>query len=537
MEGQMVNGDELLVNIENEVKLEEDDEEDFCSCCEDEEELEGKEEATMEGEEDEVTEDDKESERESCEVVLGEHSVKLFFKGISVSGPGDSGCRISGIGVVMERAGSDPPIQIQKKLDFYVEEFVADYLALMDGLLEAVKNKIRKVYAFTDSEILYQQIMHEKSLDNPLLMALRQRILDHANDLEAFVLKLVPNTGLSKALDLAKVAIGVVSSHVEGDESTENCPICCEDKLLMMVTTLKCTHKFCSHCMKTYVEGKVQSGQVPIRCPQLKCKYLISASECISFLPLSSYGSLVRALEEANALNSDKLYCPYPNCSVLLDPHECMSTRASSSSQSENSCVDCPVCQRFMCVDCRVPWHSSMTCEDYQNLPLEEREAGDITLHRLAQNKRWRRCSQCRRMIELTHGCFHMTCWCGHQFCYSCGAEYSDGQQTCQCAFWDEDYSQDLATQPTQQFEQWAWDSFESLPMMMDAYSDEERSQLALIQRFLAGGFSLTDHQGYQSPPRCTDSYVDAMKDLHQLPWLERFVSVISDNYYEEHIQ
>lgn len=127
---------------------------------------------------------------------------------------------------------------------------------------------------------------------------------------------------------------------------------------------------------------------------------------------------------------------------------------------------------------------------------------------------------------------------CGHQFCYSCGAEYRDGQQTCQCAFWDEDYTQDLVTQPTQQFEQWSWDSFESLPTMMDAYSDEERSQLALIQRFLAGGFSLTDHQAYhQSPPRCTDSYVDAMKDLHQLPWLERFVSVISDNYYEEHIQ
>ncbi|TQE11952.1 hypothetical protein C1H46_002346 [Malus baccata] len=41
----------------------------------------------------------------------------------------------------------------------------------------------------------------------------------------------------------------------------------------------------------------------------------------------------------------------------------------------------------------------------------------------------------------------------------------------------------------------------------------------------------------YQSPPRCTDSYVDAMKDLHQLPWLEGFVSVISDNYYEEYIQ
>lgn len=157
MEGETVHDDGLLVN---EVKLEED-EEDFCSCCEDEEELEDSWEATSEEEEDEVTEEDeKESARESCEVDLDEHSIKLFFKGISVAGPGDSGCRISGIGVVMERAEGATPIQIQKKLDFYVEEFVADYLALMDGLLEAVKNKVRKVYALTDSEMLYQQVRH-----------------------------------------------------------------------------------------------------------------------------------------------------------------------------------------------------------------------------------------------------------------------------------------------------------------------------------------------------------------------------------------
>lgn len=125
---------------------------------------------------------------------------------------------------------------------------------------------------------------------------------------------------------------------------------------------------------------------------------------------------------------------------------------------------------------------------------------------------------------------------CGHEFCYSCGAEYRDGQQTCQCAFWDEENSEDY-THSMQESEQWAWETFNSLPMIMDAYSDQERSQLALIQRFLAGGFGLSDHQPYQSPPRCTDSYVDAMKDLHQLPWLERFVSVISDNYYEEYSQ
>ncbi|XP_057812104.1 E3 ubiquitin-protein ligase RSL1 [Salvia miltiorrhiza] len=468
----------------------EEDEDDFKSCCEDEDELKEKE--------------------EHVKVNSDENVVKMYFKGVSITCPGDSGSSISGIGVVMEWLGCTTPVQVQKKLDFYVEELVAEYLALLDGFSEAIQHKPRHVVAFTDSEILHTQIVHDKVVESPLLVALRQRIVEQTSNFETFALKLVPTSDLHKALSLAQVAVGIVSTRGEGEESTESCSICFEEKLSSMMLSFKCSHKFCSHCMKTYVEGKVHSTQVPIRCPQLGCKYCISATECSLFLPVTSYESLERALAEANVLSSKKIYCPYPSCSVLLDPHDCLSTRASSSSQSDNSCVECPVCQGFICVDCEVQWHSSMTCEEYQSLPLEERDASDLTLHRLAQNKRWRRCVQCRRMIELTHGCYHMTCWCGHEFCYSCGVDYRAGQQTCECAFWNDDYSEEMAAYPTQQLEQWA------------------------------GGFSLNDQNPYQSPPlQCTDSssYADAMKDLHQLPWLERFVSVISDNYYQDYIQ
>ncbi|KAL6502206.1 hypothetical protein OROHE_024799 [Orobanche hederae] len=511
--------DNRYVSENSEIKIDEDeDEEDFRSCCEDEDELKEREEYVK------VDSDDD----------LDEHSIKMYFKGVSVAGPGDSSdSRISGIGVVLEKSGNDPPLRVQKKLDFYVEELVADYLALLDGLSVSIQNNFSRVFAFTDCEALHNQIIHNEVVESPLLLALRERVTEQGSNIETFVLKFVPTIDLQQALHLAQVAVGIVSSPHEGKDLTEICAICCEEKLSSMMLKMKCSHKFCSHCMKTYVEGKVQSSQVPIRCPQLDCKYCISASECRSFLPVASFESL----EDALVLNSNKIYCPYSSCSVLFDPHECFSTRVSSSSRSDSGCVECPVCARFICVECEVPWHSSMTCQEYQNLALDERDGSDLTLHRLAQSKRWSRCQQCRRMIEFAHGCYHMTCWCGHEFCYSCGAEYDDGQQTCRCAFWDEDYSEERELDPTQQLEQWAWDSFESLPMTMDTYSDQERSQLALIQRFLAGGFSLTDHHPYQSPPRCTDSYADAMKDLHQLPWLERFVSVISDDYYEDYIR
>ncbi|XP_068654570.1 E3 ubiquitin-protein ligase RSL1-like isoform X1 [Aristolochia californica] len=489
-----------------------DDEEEFRSCITEEDEWRESEESSDMGANVAEEEDD-------------ESTLKMFFKGVSISPTTDLSSRVSGIGVVMERSPKVPVLQVQKKLDFYVEEVVAELLALMDGLLEALKSNAHRVFAFTDSEVVYDQVTRGERLDNQLLTALSERILEHASKLEVFALKFVPSSQLEKPLQLAREAITHFGSF-------EDCPMCCEEKLPSQMVTLSCSHKFCSHCLMTYMDKKVVTAVAPIRCPQLRCTYYISASEYKSFLPVSSSEKMERFLAEAN------IYCPYTSCSVLLNPQQCLSTRASSSSQSETSCIECPDCQRFICANCGVPWHSSMTCEEYQSLPIEDRDAGNITLQRLAQNQRWKRCQECRRMIELAQGCYHITCWCGHEFCYSCGAEYRDGQCTCQCAFWDDLNFESLGSQTTQhqEIEPWTWDSFDSLPDITDGYSDQERSQLALIQRFLAGGFSLSDHHTCQSPPRCSDSYSDTIKDLHQLPWLERFVSVISDNYFEDYV-
>ena len=122
----------------------EEEEDEFCSCCgdEDEEAWKETEEIVVEGLKDE----------------LDEFSVKMFFKGLSMAGVENLSSGFSGIGVFMERSSGLPAIRVQKKLDFYAEESVVDYLALLDGLLEATQNKIRRVFAFTDSELLHDQV-------------------------------------------------------------------------------------------------------------------------------------------------------------------------------------------------------------------------------------------------------------------------------------------------------------------------------------------------------------------------------------------
>ncbi|KAK9152427.1 hypothetical protein Syun_010736 [Stephania yunnanensis] len=278
---------------EHDVDFVGDDEEEFCSCC-------------GEGEEEEEWRDTEELTKEGTKEFVDEFCLKMFFKGVSLIEPGDSDSGFSGIGVVMEKSPGVPVLQVQKKLDFYVEESVAEYLALMDGLVEALRNNIRQVVAFTDSKIVYDQITRAETVEDQLLEALKERVLEHASRLECFVLKIVPTNDNQRSLQLAHVAIGIVCSSAKGDGSVEDCPICCDERSPSMMITMNCTHKFCSHCMRTYVEGKLQSAQVPIRCPQPKCKYYVSASECKTFLPVTCYELLEKAFVEANFLDSEK---------------------------------------------------------------------------------------------------------------------------------------------------------------------------------------------------------------------------------------
>lgn len=469
-------------DFDQSVQEERSDIDEFGSCCGDQEE----------DDEEEEWRDAEGSEEFCCPSSASgtyyrgsrlERYYRLFFKGMSEIRSRQS---CSGIGVVIQKPGGENLRQVQKKLDFYVDGTVAEHLALIDGLLAALELRVPCVQAFTDSQLVYDQIARGQKLENQLLIAVRHRILEHTRKLDDFVLTLIPKIEIRKASSLAKEAIDVLSASskkvaLQDTYQTEDCLICCEEKAPWEMLTVRCFHKFCSSCMVRYVDSKLQASQVPIRCPQTGCEHYMSVDECKDFLPAACYENLLKALAEANIPDSKRVYCPFPNCSALFYKGQDASTRASSSGNREDTaigCVECPECHRLFCADCCVPWHSTMSCEEYQGLPADERNSEDITLHRLAQNRQWRRCQECRRMIELTQGCFHMTCWCGHEFCYACGAEYRNKQQTCHCAYWDE---QNIINRPVAN-EVSSWTLFSG---PIDHYTDTEQSHLAVLERFL----------------------------------------------------
>ena len=111
---------------------------------------------------------------------------------------------------------------------------------------------------------------------------MRQRILEHVWKLDNFVLTIIPNYDIIKAQFLEKEAIDMpraLSKRVDLSDAsiTKNCLICCEDKEPWEMVIMKCFHKFFSHCMVRYVDSKLQTSQIPIRCPQIGCEHYMSA--------------------------------------------------------------------------------------------------------------------------------------------------------------------------------------------------------------------------------------------------------------------
>lgn len=56
--------------------------------------------------------------------------------------------------------------------------------------------------------------------------------------------------------------------------------------------------------------------------------------------------------------------------------------------------------------------HIGYTCQDFQALPIYEKDPDDFQVIALGGVNGWRRCRQCHTMIELERGCYHMVRIC-----------------------------------------------------------------------------------------------------------------------------
>ncbi|KIW15066.1 hypothetical protein PV08_07853 [Exophiala spinifera] len=199
------------------------------------------------------------------------------------------------------------------------------------------------------------------------------------------------------------------------DSNVFECTGCFEEFRSAETTKLPCGHSYCKACLTTLIMTALQNeSNYPPKC----CLSEIPLSVALQPLDAKQQKMYKNKAAEYSIPAQERWYCPNVRCSKWIPPANLRRTRHSDQK--------CPYCSGKICSICRGSAHGkSVDCP--QDFGLE------ATIS-LAELEGWRRCHSCRALVERASGCRHMTCKCGSQFCYVCGAKW----RTCGCNEVDE---------------------------------------------------------------------------------------------------
>ncbi|KAG8488681.1 hypothetical protein CXB51_016639 [Gossypium anomalum] len=390
--------------------------------------------------------DETDSEIDSIDGVSdNEYDFRIYFKGlISEEKVKDKASNYAGIGVAICDFRDNLILEITKPLvGVGLSKQAAELKALIEGLNAALSLDLNRIEFCCDYYPIYQYITRRwPPKQRKISMLVNQVLLLQRKFTDCHPILMARND-IKYAFKLAREAIvSQVTQPVEQNESKsvkETCVICLEDTDSgSMFSVDGCMHRYCFSCMKQHVEVKLLHGMVP-KCPHEGCKSKLIVDSCRKFLTPKMIETLKQRMKEASIPVTERVYCPYPRCSTLMSRSEALEYSKDALVGAERSGArKCLKCHALFCINCKVPWHSNMTCQDYKRKnPLPPVE--DLKLKSLARMNLWRQCVKCNHIIELSEGCYHMTCRCGYEFCYNCGAEWKNKKATCSCPLWEED--------------------------------------------------------------------------------------------------
>lgn len=161
------------------------------------------------------------------------------------------------------------------------------------------------------------------------------------------------------------------------------CVSCDSTAMAQKMCRAACGHLYCQECLCALFDlATTDETLFPPRC----CRENIPLTLAEQYLGWD----LVRKFERKSVefSTSDRTYCFQPTCSSFIDPSTIVGDRAA-----------CTNCGNSTCTICKSNAHDG-------DCPYDD--ATQILLD-VASQLEWRRCYNCRRVIELDVGCNHMT--------------------------------------------------------------------------------------------------------------------------------
>jgi hypothetical protein len=142
-------------------------------------------------------------------------------------------------------------------------------------------------------------------------------------------------------------------------------------------------HAYCRDCLEGLFESSISDSSLfPPRC----CSKPIGLSACTPFLSKELLARFVEKKAELDTVNPT--YCSNNVCGRWVKP--------ANISADIATCVEC---SQATCTTCKAKQHDGLCPEDQ----------GVKQLMGVANEKKWKACPQCKNMIELAKGCYHIT--------------------------------------------------------------------------------------------------------------------------------
>ncbi|KAI0777256.1 hypothetical protein BD413DRAFT_456572, partial [Trametes elegans] len=176
-----------------------------------------------------------------------------------------------------------------------------------------------------------------------------------------------------------------------------------------------CGHIYHPECLLQLVDVSMRSpAQYPPRC----CRRPIPASLFQPFFSAEQAEAFTAFQKERST--SRRVYCANPRCSLFLGPRE-------KRTPVRIYTCPAPACGTSTCARCRAAVDAATAASPAGHVCTHD--AGHRAALQLGSRLGWTRCPECEQLIERSAGCAHMTCACGTQFCYRCGAKW----KSCSC--------------------------------------------------------------------------------------------------------
>ena len=237
-------------------------------------------------------------------------------------------------------------------------------------------------------------------------------LIKNSTNNKQFINNIQKDYEMAKQLEEEELIMMQIQEEQEVSKQIKRCEICLENFSLLDSINyfLNCNCVLHNKCFDEMVKNAVENNSLPVKCPNcgtpIHPNFIEDSLRNANPQLFQKYDkfSMNNFLQNNNENYSS---CPTPGCEYLFffNPGE----------------FDflCPWCNKRYCLNCKDEWHKGLTCQEYKDSRNEKKL--DSQFFKFVKGAKFKVCPKCKYWVEKSHGCNHMRCRCGADFCYVCG--------------------------------------------------------------------------------------------------------------------